>query len=105
MAIAAGIDLGTTYSVVAYHDGVEVKVSNNKVGQPQTHSVVSLRKRKGKKSGTSEEILVGQRAFANSQFEPRPLPCNSLNRTSMDLIIISRKDVSNENKLDCPRAS
>ena len=62
-----GIDLGTTNSVVAVADGQEIRVLNNRDGKPYTRSVVSMRRKKGKK----DELLVGDIALKNWPMAPK----------------------------------
>ncbi len=67
-----GIDLGTTNSVVAVLDGPRPRVLDNRENKPQTRSVVSLKKRRGKKAGgDGEEILIGDPALDNWPMAPK----------------------------------
>ena len=63
-----GIDLGTTNSVVAVIDGPQPRVLDNRDGKPQTPSVVGLRR--AKKTGTEDELLVGEAALDNFPAAP-----------------------------------
>lgn len=69
MAKAIGIDLGTTNSVAAIVDGPQPRILDNKEGKPQTPSVVGLRK-KGKKDSGSGETVYGQTALDNYPVAP-----------------------------------
>lgn len=69
MAKMVGIDLGTTNSVVAIVDGPQARVLENRDNQPQTRSVVGLRKRKGKEQ--DPELLLGDVALDNWRMAPR----------------------------------
>ena len=60
MGRLVGIDLGTTNSVVAAMQGPRPQILHNLEGQPQTRSIVGLRKRRDR-----SEMLVGEAALAN----------------------------------------
>ena len=68
MGKTVGIDLGTTNSVVAVFDGARPRVLDSCETTPQTRSVVSLRKRKGKQG--DGDILLGDVAYDNMEFAP-----------------------------------
>ncbi|MBI3768828.1 MAG: Hsp70 family protein [Deltaproteobacteria bacterium] len=66
MAKVIGIDLGTTNTVVAVMDGPNPKIVETREGRSETRSVVSIRKRKDRKTGREErEELVGHVAEEN----------------------------------------
>jgi len=74
MGKLVGIDLGTTNSVIAIVDGPRPRVLHSKEGQPQIRSVVSLKRRRGKKGageGDGGEVLVGDVAYDNWGAAPR----------------------------------
>lgn len=64
MARYVGIDLGTTNSVVAVMDGPRARILDNREGQPQSRSIVGLKRRR-KDGQETQEILVGEPALAN----------------------------------------
>lgn len=69
-----GIDLGTTNTVVAVMRGPAPEILLTRASRTSMRSVVSVRKRKGKKgeAGTDErETIVGDVAFANQPMAPR----------------------------------
>lgn len=68
--IAVGIDLGTTNSVVASHDGPQPRVLVNKDNKPQTRSVVGLKKKRGKAGSSETEVLIGDIAVRNWPMAP-----------------------------------
>ncbi len=65
-----GIDLGTSNSVAAIAVASRPNVLESRENHPQTKSVVSLRKRKGKDTGDGE-ILVGDTALDNWPLNPK----------------------------------
>jgi molecular chaperone DnaK (HSP70) len=74
MGKLVGIDLGTTNTVIAVVDGPRPRVLDSREGRPEISSVVSLKRRKGRKEAPGAdggEILVGDGAYDNWGFSPR----------------------------------
>ncbi|MCK5652701.1 MAG: Hsp70 family protein, partial [Gemmatimonadetes bacterium] len=74
MGQMVGIDLGTTNTVIAIVDGPRPRVLHTREGKPELRSVVSLRRRRGRKNapeGDATEILVGDAAYDNWGMAPR----------------------------------
>jgi molecular chaperone DnaK (HSP70) len=70
MGKSVGIDLGTTRTVVAILDGPQPRVLESRDGRTEIASMVSI-KRKGRRgAGAEAELLVGDAAFDNWEFEP-----------------------------------
>jgi molecular chaperone DnaK len=66
-----GCDLGTTNTVVAVMDGPKSKIVENQEGRSETRSVVSIRKRRDRKTSREErEELVGHVAEDNFPLAP-----------------------------------